>query len=234
MYKKSEKIKQAVILAGGLATRLHPITQKIPKAMVSIKGRPFFEYELELCKKNGIQEIVLCVGHLSDQIKKHFGNGKKFGVNIIYSDEKKKLDTGGALKKAFPYLDKEFLVTYGDSYLDIDWQEAYRFYKKSKAKGLMTVFKNNRKIVPSTTLIDKKGYVLEFDKENPRPEMCYMEYGINIFCKDVAKKVPKEVFPLGDYFNLLAKDKQLISLETEVMFYDMGTPEGIEKLSKII
>jgi len=232
--RETKKLKQAVILAGGLATRLYPITQKTPKALVPVKGRPFLEYELDLCRKNGIEEVVVCVGHLSDQIKRHFGNGKKFGLRITYSQENKKLDTGGALKQAYPYLNEDFLVTYGDSYLDVDWQAAYKFYKKSKAKGLMMVYMNNGKIIPSSTSIDKNGYVVEFNKDCPKPGMCHMEYGINIFSRDIVNKISAEVFPLGDYFNLLAKDRQLVSLETDVMFYDMGTHEGMKRICRVI
>jgi len=227
-------MKQAVIISGGFGTRLYPITKKVPKILVEISGKPFIDYLIPLCKKNGIEEIVFCVGHLWEQVRDYVGDGKKFGIKAYYSVEDKKLDTGGAIKKALPYLDKEFLVTYGDSFLDIDWQDVANAFKKSPAKGIMSVYENNWRLVPSTIIIDKEGYIKEFNKENPRPEMTHMEYGINIFSKDIIDKIPKEVFPLGDYFNYLAKDSNLLSYPTTRMFYDIGTPEGIKKFQKDI
>jgi len=228
MRKESKGIKQIVIIAGGLATRLRPITETIPKSMVLLKGKPFFIHQIELCKKNGIKEIIFCGGHLWEQVKNYFGNGKKFGVKIVYSIEKEKLDTGGAIKNAFPYLDKEFYVIYGDSYLTLDWRKAYKFYKKSKAKGLMTTYENNWNPEPSNVLVDKEAYVLEFNKENPRPEMRHIEYGINILTKDIINKIPDKYFPISRYFDLLISKRQLISYTSKERFYEVGCFEGIE------
>ncbi len=224
---RGRNIKQIVILAGGLATRLHPITEKIPKSMVEVNGRPFFEYQIDLCKKNGIEEIVLCVGHLWEQIRDYFGDGSKFGIKIIYSVENKRLDTGGAIKLALPYLDEKFFVMYGDSFLDIDWKKIADFYAKSKAEGLMTVYKNNWKLEPSRVLLDDKGFVKEYNKENPRREMQYMEYGLNILPKKIIGTVPEKSFPISRYFDILMNKKQLISYESKKRFYEIGCHEGL-------
>ncbi|MDI6777999.1 MAG: sugar phosphate nucleotidyltransferase [Patescibacteria group bacterium] len=233
MTIKKNSIKQIVILAGGLATRLYPVTKTIPKSMVEINGRPFFEYQIDLCKKNGVSEIVLCVGHLWEQIRDYFGDGKRFGVKIIYSVENERLDTGGALKNAFPYLDNEFFVTYGDSYLDIDWQALSHFYKKSRAEGLMSVLQYDWKLCHSQVLIEN-GYIKEFSKGNPRPEAKFMEYGVNILKKNIINKIPEKKFPLGHYFNLLVKKGGLIAYETTYRFYEIGCHEGKETFEKYI
>lgn len=225
--KKKESIKQIVILAGGLATRLYPITHKIPKSMVSIHGKPFLEYQIDLCKKNGIEEIVLCVGHLWEQIREYFGDGKKFGVKITYSVENEKLDTGGAIKNALPHLDEKFFVMYGDSFLDIDWEKIAEFHAKSKAEGLMTVYKNNWKLEPSRVLLDDAGYIKEYNKENPRREMKYMEYGLNILPKKIIDKVREKSFPISRYFDILMDKRQLISYESRKRFYEIGCHEGL-------
>jgi len=226
-------MKQAVIIAGGYATRLYPVTKKIPKALVPVNSRPHIEYVFDLCRKNNIEEVVLCVGHLWEQIKDHVEDGKKFGVKVHYSVENDKLDTGGAIKNALPYLDDVFMTFYGDAYLDIDWQDIYRHYEKSKSRGAMSVYKNDWKLVPSTIMV-KDEYIQEFNKENPRKEMQYMEYGINIFPKDIIDKVPGKAFPISEYFDYVIKNGGLAAYETKAMFYDMGTPEGLEKFKKNI
>lgn len=228
-------MKQIVILAGGLATRLYPITKTIPKSMVLIKGKPFFEYQIELCKKNGISEIVMCVGHLREQIEDYYGDGKKFGLKIKYSVEKEGLDTGGALKNAFPYLDKEFFVMYGDSYLTNDWQKISQSHKEIGTKGLMTVYKNNWKIEPSKILLDKsKKIIQEFNKEKPRSEMKFTEYGLNILPKEIIRKIKEKKFPISRYFDLLIKEKQLAAFISQKRFYEVGSFKGIEALEEFI
>ena len=231
---RKEKINQIIILAGGLATRLHPITHKIPKSMVPIHGKPFLEYQIELCKRNKITKVVLCVGHLWEQIRDYFGDGSEFGVNIIYSVENEKLDTGGALKNALPHLDEKFIVTYGDSYLDINWQKMIEFHGKSKAKGLMTVYENNWKLEPSRVLLDEKKYIKEYNKENPRPEMKYMEYGLNILPKKIICKVREKTFPISHYFDILIKKRQLVSYKSKTRFYEIGCPKGLKTCQKYL
>src|SRR4030042_2339790 len=109
---------QMVILAGGLASRLGPLTQDTPKCMLCFHGKTFFEHQIDLLKRHDITDILMCVGHLADKIQEYFGDGSQFGVRLRYSVEKDKLlGTGGALKNAEPLLDNEFLLMYGDSYL---------------------------------------------------------------------------------------------------------------------
>lgn len=228
-------MKQIVILAGGLATRLYPITKDIPKSMVLVKGKPFFEYQIELCKKNGISEIVMCVGHLWEQIEKYFGDGEKFGVKIKYSVETERLDTGGALKNALPHLDEEFFVMYGDSFLPINWQEISAFYKKLGKKGLMTVYENNWKIESSKIILDEtKKIIQEFNKENPRPEMRFTEYGINILPKKIISQVSEKSFPISRYFDFLINKKQLSAYISPKRFHEVGSFDGLKALKKII
>ena len=227
-------MKQIVILAGGLATRLYPITKDIPKSMVLVKGKPFLEYQIELCKKNGISEIVMCVGHLWEQIESYFGDGKKFGIKIKYSVEKERLDTGGALKNAFPLLDDEFFVMYGDSYLSIDWQKISVFHQEVSKKGVMTVYENNWRIEPSKIILDKTGKMIhEFNKENPRPEMKFTEYGINILPKEIISQVLEKIFPISRYFDLLIKEKQLAAFVSPERFQEVGSFEGLEAMQKL-
>ena len=109
------------ILAGGLATRLHPLTEETPKALIEIYGRPFIEWQLKLLSREGIKKVVLCVAHKSEMIQAFVGDGRKYGVEIDYSfDGEVRLGTGGAIRKALPLLGDTFMVLYGDSYLQIN------------------------------------------------------------------------------------------------------------------
>jgi NDP-sugar pyrophosphorylase family protein len=227
-------IKQIVILAGGLATRLYPITERIPKSMVLVAGKPFLEHQIALCKKNGIEEIVICVGHLWEQIFDYFGDGSRYGIKIIYSVENERLDTGGALKNALPYLDEKFFVLYGDSYLPSNWQEAAGIFEKSSESGLMTLFKNDGTLGVPSQITAKSGYVREFTKTDFKPEMEFVEYGLNIFRREVIGRISEESFPIGHYFDLLISENQLLSWESPERFYEIGCPEGLMELEKFL
>lgn len=225
---------QIVVLCGGKATRLYPLTKKIPKSMIQIAGKPFLEHQIDLFKKNRIFDIVLCTGFLGEQIEQYFGGGEKFGVNIQYSREKEPLDTGGALKNAKELLEDEFFIIYGDSYLLVDYQEVYNYFKNFNKMGLMTVYKNYGKLEPSKIILDG-NLIKMFDKENPdQPGMIYTEFGLNIFKKGVLDLVDKKVFPIGDYFKNLIKKKELLAFETPQRFYEIGCPEGLKETKKII
>jgi NDP-sugar pyrophosphorylase family protein len=148
-----EKIPVA-ILAGGLATRLRPITEKIPKSLVPVAGKPFLAHQLELLHSRGIRRAVLCIGYLGEMIQHEFGDGAKFGVKLDYSfDGQKLLGTGGAIKRALPLLADEFFVLYGDSYLPVDYAPIAQFFHQSGKPGLMTVFRNEGKFDTSNVVL---------------------------------------------------------------------------------
>src|SRR4051812_36514347 len=111
------------LLAGGLATRLRPITETIPKLLVEVAGEPFFTHQIALLKKAGLTKIVLCVGHLGEKIREYYGDGAPWGVELQYAfDGEQLVGTGGALVNALPLLGPAFYVLYGDSYLEIDYR----------------------------------------------------------------------------------------------------------------
>ena len=139
-------INSLVLLSGGLATRLQPISHSVPKSLIEINGRPFIEYQLDLLKEQGIKNVVICVGYLGEQIEKIIGDGEKFDINIKYSyDGEKLLGTAGAIKKALPYLPETFFVMYGDSYLPINFKDVSDFFEAGNNEALMTVIKNDDK-----------------------------------------------------------------------------------------
>ena len=226
---------QIVVLCGGKATRLYPLTKKIPKSMIRFEGKPFLEQQLDLLKKNRIFDIVLCVGYKAEQIKKYFGDGKNFGVEIKYSSDKKRLlGTGGALKKAENLLEDSFLVMWGDSYLPFNFQKAIKFFKKSNKPGMMIVFKNLNKYEPSNVEV-KNNLVKSYSKKRKTKKMKYIDYGISIYRKEVLKHLPKnQICDLTKLQQALIKKRQLLAYPAEKRFYQIGSPDGLEELKNYI
>lgn len=222
---------QIVVLAGGKATRLYPVTKDMPKSMVKINGTPFIAHQINLFKRNGISDIVLCVGVFSDQILDYVGNGSKLGVSVKYSieNETNLLGTLGALLNAHDLLSDIFFVTFGDSYLEIDYGKIYDKFLHSDKMGLMTVYKNNNKYVTSNTAI-KDGMVIQYDKSNS-DIFEYVDYGLSIF-----RKKALDFFPKNKNLDLTQLNQKLISMnelaayEVHQKFYEIGTFEGISDL----
>jgi|AP95_1055475.scaffolds.fasta_scaffold26371_2 D-glycero-alpha-D-manno-heptose-7-phosphate kinase len=135
-----KKTYQALILVGGLGTRLHPYTEQVPKPMVEIEGRPFLEFKIESLRKHGIKDFILLVGHLGEKVEEHFGDGKRFGINIQYSYEKEKLlGTAGAIKNAEHLIKGDFIATNGDTFLDIDFEKLINLHETHDSPFTLTV-----------------------------------------------------------------------------------------------
>ena len=220
---------QCVILTGGLGTRLGGLTRSIPKAMISFEGKPFLEYQIEWLVRNGVYDVVLCVGFLSEQIEGYFGTGERFGVHITYSYETEGLlGTGGALKKAETHLFDSFLVMYGDSYLPISFKKVFEVFKKHRYPALMVVYKNRSRFDASNVIFED-GSIKMYDKRNPKPEMEYIDYGVSVLNKRVVEKcLPKKEFcDLSDLFLRLSRGGELAGFEVFTRFYEVGSFSGV-------
>ena len=226
---------QAVILAGGLATRLRPMTAHIPKSLVQIHNKPFLQYQLDRLRDEGVTDIILCVGYLGDQIVEYFGDGHKYGVNITYScDGDRLLGTAGALKKAEEFLCEEFFMTYGDSYLFIDYQTVMSWFKQFSKQGLMLVYKNCDQYDKSNVSIEG-DLVKSYSKTNKTKDMIYIDYGASILRREVLNLVPEgEVYSLEELFAQLIEQQQLLAYEVKERFYQIGSLDGIEEFKKYI
>jgi len=223
---------QIAILAGGLATRLGDLTRNQPKSMLKIRGETFLEHQLELLRRGGIKNIVLCIGHMGEQIERHFGNGRKYGVSIKYSLEDKLLGTAGALKKAEVLLNDTFFTMYGDSYLFLDFSVAMRYFKSQNKLALMTVYKNCDRYDRSNTVVEG-NLVKKFSKKERTEDMVYIEYGANIFKKEALKMVPEnQYYSLDDLFPRLIEMKELLALEVKERFYEVGSPQGLREFEE--
>ena len=228
---------QVVILAGGLGTRLRPLTYQIPKVMVPIKGKPFLEYILELLKKNNFKNIVICAGYLGEQIKNYFRNGEKIGMNILYSfeNEKNLLGTGGALKNAQKILEKEFIIVNGDTFLDIDFQDLISYFHKQQKLGIMVVFQNQPKIMRNNIEINSKNEVINYDKKKEGKANC-VNAGVQVFKKDILKLISpnKKISLEEEIFPILIQKKEMSACHANQRFYDIGTFKQLKQFNNQI
>ena len=216
------------ILAGGLATRLRPITKTIPKALVPVAGRPFVLWQLEYLRDQGVSRVVLCTGYRSTQIEQIVGDGSQFGIVVEYSnDGTTLLGTGGALGKALPLLGPEFFVLYGDSFLPVSFSTVEQAYYDSDLSGLMTVYRNEGEWGTSNAVFNN-GQILEYNKAKPRHAMAYIDYGLGVLSKSVVEHYCQEkVFDLATVYEALANAGQLAGFEVFERFYEIGSPDGL-------
>lgn len=220
-----------VILAGGLATRLRPVTETIPKSLVEINNEPFIAHQLRLLKSNGIQKVVLCIGYLGDMIMDYVSDGTKFGLSVTYSfDGPKLLGTGGAIKKALPLLEEHFFVLYGDSYLPCSYAQVQHAFIKQKKLGLMTVFKNQGQWDKSNVEF-KNDKIIVYDKVHQTTNMHYIDYGLGVLTQQAFDHVPNnQDYDLATLYKYLLTENQLAGFEVYERFYESGSFAGIEEL----
>ena len=226
---------QAVILAGGLATRLRPLTQQTPKCMIKIQEKPFLQYQLELLAKNDITEVVLCLGHLARQVEEFFGDGSKWRVRLTYSiEDEKLLGTAGALRNAIKYLQPQFLVIYGDSYLDFPYSDIIEEFHRSKPEVLLAVFKNFNRWDKSNLVVEN-GWAKIYNKKVSSSGMEYIDAGLSIFSKEIVEEIPDgQFYDLADLYQTLAFQKRLKVYELKKRFYEVGSSKGLKEFAGMV
>jgi N-acetyl-alpha-D-muramate 1-phosphate uridylyltransferase len=218
------------ILAGGVAQRLRPITETIPKALVDVAGRRFAEHQLDWLSKQHVSRVVFLVGYLGEMIRQALGDGSRWGLAIDYVfDGPTLLGTGGAVKRALPALGTPFFVMYGDSYLDCDLADVAEVFRASGAEGLMTVFRNDNRWDASNVQFEE-GRIQKYDKRNRTSSMQHIDYGLGVLSAAALDDYPdKAPFDLElVYQDLLARDV-LAAYEVTSRFYEIGSPEGLEE-----
>ena len=218
------------ILAGGLATRLRPITISTPKVLVDVAGKPFIIRTLDHLRANGIASVVLCIGHLGEQVRAIVGDGSQFGIDVRYSSDGAELvGTGGALRQALPLLGPEFFVLYGDSYLPIDFRPVERAFASSGKSALMTVLRNENQWDQSNVEFHD-GHLIEYNKRTPRAAMHHIDYGLSVLSARALASVPAAVpFDLSDTYHYLSREGQLAGHEVFERFYEIGSHDGLEE-----
>jgi NDP-sugar pyrophosphorylase family protein len=220
------------ILAGGLATRLLPLTEKVPKALLPVNGEPFIAHQLRLLAAGGVRRVVLCVGYLGELIHEFVGDGARFHLEVDFSFDGPMLrGTAGAIKQALPQLGPEFFVLYGDSYLPCDYRAVQAAYQASGKEALMTVFHNVGQWDSSN--VDYSGErILAYDKTNPTSRMQYIDYGLGVFHDSAfAAVVDSRPHDLANTYRDLLVRGELAGFEVTERFYEIGSTAGLRELS---
>jgi N-acetyl-alpha-D-muramate 1-phosphate uridylyltransferase len=223
---------QAVILTGGLGTRLRPITRRVPKAMIEVCGRPFLEYELDLLRKGGVNDIVLCIGYLGEVIQDHFGDGSGFGLKMRYSwDGPRPLGPAGALKRAEPLLGDQFFVTYGDAYLRAPYRAMMDSFQASGKLAMMAAYRNENRHGRSD--IEVRGrYVIHYDKKGER-RLSWINFGVTALQKRALSLIPKGVeYGEQEFYGELIARKELLSFAVRRRFYEIGNPVSLAEFAQ--
>jgi N-acetyl-alpha-D-muramate 1-phosphate uridylyltransferase len=216
------------ILCGGLATRLRPLTEKIPKSLISIHGEPFIAHQLRLLRTQGITRVVLCTGFLSEMIADFVGSGSRFGVDIsICSDGARPLGTAGSVRNALPLLGPSFFVLYGDSYLPCDYRAIEAAFSRSGAPALMTIYRNDGSY-DSSNVEAVDGRILRYEKGSNNPALKYIDYGLGVFDRSAFERT---VDPdLTHVYQELLTKGELAAFEVKERFYEVGSSPGIKDL----
>ena len=219
------------ILAGGLATRLRPITEKIPKALIEINHEPFLAHQLRLLRDAGIKKVVICAWYRGELIRDFAGNGHAFGLEIDYSfDGERPLGTGGALRQALPLLGENFFVLYGDSYLPCDYGAIGAAFLASQEKALMTVF-HNRDQGDRSNVQYSQGRILVYDKQHRTARMEHIDYGLGVFrAQALAPYAAGQSLDLAEVYQDLLSAGQLAGYEIPERFFEIGSLSGIKEL----
>ena len=223
------------LLAGGLATRLRPLTETCPKSLIEIAGEPFIFHQLRLFKNQGVEKIIICAGYLAEMIQDAVGDGSSFGLSVAYSiDGPTLLGTGGAISRALPLLGNEFLIMYGDSYLPIDFCPVVTAFRQSKRLAMMTVFQNQGQW-DSSNMVFESGEIKVYDKKNKTPQMHHIDYGLGVAQAEAFKNIPNDLaYDLADLYQDLLKRSQLAGFEVQQRFYEIGSVEGIAETNQLL
>jgi NDP-sugar pyrophosphorylase family protein len=230
---------QAVILAGGLGTRMLPITTSIPKPMIPVNGKPFLHYQLELLARFGLRRVLLLVAYLGEQIEAYFGKGTALGVDLTYSYERKPMGTGGAVKNAAAQLDNQFVILNGDTYLPIDYRALLQSFRERNNSAMIVAYRPATEAsadlvsrLPKNLAVSADGKISAYRKRDPQG-LTHIDAGVLVLRKDVLDRIlPQRKCSLEEeIFPQLIAQREMEAWTTNEAFYDMGSPAGLEALA---
>lgn len=227
---------QVAILAGGLGTRLGPLTEGAPKSLVPVAGRPFIDWQLDLLARQGVDRVTVCAGHLAEPLREHLDDRSPAGLAITWVDEgESRLGTAGALRLAIDSgaLEEAFFVLFGDSYLQTPMAAVEAAWRESGLPALMTVHRNRDRLAPSNAVYSE-GRIAAYDKARPaglRPAMEWIDYGLSILtAAELLRRAGDGPADLADVMRDLSREGLLAGYEVADRFYEVGSPEGIADL----
>lgn len=222
-----------LILAGGLGTRMRPLTLHTPKCLIEIGRRPFLDYQLELFSKNGVSRVVISTGYLGHKIEDYLKKNGTHGIKVDVCHEKELLGTGGAIINSLPSLPEEFFLAYGDSYLLQPFAPVFQAFKSSGKSALMTVLRQESGTAENNCEV-QSGLVAHYQKGQPPGTFDFLDYGLLFFKKVAFSKYPLENFSTDRIFLDLIAAKQLAAFETKVGYYETGSKEGLRNFTGYI
>ena len=216
------------ILAGGLGTRLGPITNSLPKSMIEICGQPFLHWQIKHLVKAGISNVICCVAYKSEMIKSFLGDGSQYGIEVKYSEDgPRQLGTGGAIVNALPLLGSDFMVLYGDSFLPINYSHVASKFLEGKKPALMTVYENLGRY-DSSNVEFGEGVLRCYQKNGKGSRFTHIDYGLSCFRKSVFSNYSSNLpLDLSDVCNELSSKNLLDGYEVFQRFYEVGSHQGI-------
>jgi NDP-sugar pyrophosphorylase family protein len=204
----------------------------VPKALVEVAGRPFVEHQLALLARHGVRRVVLCVGHLGEQVERHVADGSRFGLEVAFSFEKPRLlGTAGALRYALPLVGDRFFVLYGDAYLPCAYRVVGERFNSAGKAALMTVFRNADRWDRSNVEF-ANGVIVRYDKRVHEPSMHHIDYGLGVLSRAAIELVPAgQPYDLERLYQRLLERGELVGFEVYERFYEVGSFSGIRDLS---
>lgn len=221
------QLRKALIMAGGFGTRMNELTKDTPKPMLLLQRKPILEYSIDLCRRFGIKDIAISIYHFGDKIKKYFGDGSRFGVNIVYVEEKEPLGTGGALKLFEKWLSEPFMMCNADELKDVNLHEMYTHHMMSNA--LATIALTQVKDPTQYGVVDLQGNQIMKFVEKPTREKApsnYINAGLYILEPEAIKFIPDGFTMVEkDLFPVLARIGKLNGYKFDGQWFDTGTPE---------
>lgn len=222
------RINQAVILAGGLGSRLRPITDTVPKPMIPMNGKPFLFYLIDMLIENGITKIVLLLGYLPNVFTEYLKSNPRNGIEITYMIGDVNWETGTRIKKAQHLLDEHFILLYADNYLKIDLKKYLHCYQDSKADFLMTVYHNQDYYSKSNVRFSPDGRVEGYDRTRSDPNCNGIDVGFFLLSKNIVEEMPHDDFHLTHEFlpETISK-KKVHCLVTDQVYYSIGNLERL-------
>jgi histidinol-phosphate phosphatase family protein len=236
MAKPIKKIRQAIILAGGMGLRLRPYTYDNPKAVVPVNGTPFLGYLINLLKANGIEEVVMLLGYMPEKIQEYLGDGSKFGIKVKYSIGTVDHPTGTRVRNAKDLADDTFILMYCDNYWRMQLNALQDAHTNSDdALVTMTVYTNHYGFTKNNVFINDRGYVTVYDKKRVTPGLHGVDVGFFIVDKKAFDYMPAEDFWLDlDFFQKLIDLGKLAGYRTDWPYYSLSTPERLQMTERLL
>lgn len=227
---------QAVILAGGLGTRLRPLTKKVPKILISVGGRPFIDWVIDTLPRDLFDELLLLTGYLGDRVREYCGDGSRYGIAIRYSCEPQPLGTAGALRHASDLLGRTFVLLNGDTYIELDYLDLLAFHHSQPSIATMVVARPYDPEIRPNVRVEPDGRITKYAKGEPAPDLNAVDAGVAVFDKEVISFIP-ERDPVGletHVFSRLVAHGQIAGYRADAVFYDIGTPEGLTAFTQLV